>query len=402
MSPRKATSRSGQTSVASRKERVDERLQRYVGKKKVSFYYKHPDGRSETVASAPIGDRAEIARAQRVAKRYALDLYLGRVVAGSMAEIIERFRDEVDPTHFRDQSKDGKAVRNSRYEQLVATFGRMKPIAMEMFHGYQHMDGRAKEGAPAGANKEMALMQTICNHAVRWGVLKVNPFLGLMLNVTEREIREVGRSQVVQFYLWSVRQQTAYRTMGCAAMFAYLTGFRAAEVRPFHISGLRADGVQVASAKRKRGEAKVMKLRAWSTRLRTVVQRAQTGRPAKTLYLFANGNGGPYTRSGWGSVWLDAMYAWIGAQDPEIARESIARKAREAAKRKGNVVGDAAPNLITKHPLYFALNDGRPTAITAKMERRDEDVYDFAAHANPATTHKSYDRRRVRKAAATE
>lgn len=95
------------------------------------------------------------------------------------------------------------------------------------------------------------------------------------------------------------------------------------------------------------------------------------------------------------------MYAWIGAQDETIAQESIARKAREAAKRKGIDVA-AVPNLITGHSLYFALNDGRPTAITTKMERRDEDVYDFAAHANPATTHKHYDRRRERKAAATE
>ncbi|MEJ0004401.1 MAG: hypothetical protein WDN30_14255 [Pararobbsia sp.] len=96
------------------------------------------------------------------------------------------------------------------------------------------------------------------------------------------------------------------------------------------------------------------------------------------------------------------MYAWIGEQDPAIEREAVARKAFEAAKRKTVDSGPAVSNQITEHPLYFALNDGRPTAITAKMDRRDVDVYDFAAHANPATTHKHYDRRRVRRAAATE
>ncbi len=59
------------------------------------------------------------------------------------------------------------------------------------------------------------------------------------------------------------------------------------------------------------------------------------------------------------------------------------------------------PENQIRETLYFTLNDGRPTAITKKLERRDADVYDFAAHANPTTTHKHYDRRQVKKAAAT-
>lgn len=57
---------------------------------------------------------------------------------------------------------------------------------------------------------------------------------------------------------------------------------------------------------------------------------------------------------------------------------------------------------IVSHAQYFALQDVRPAAITKKMEQGSTDVYDFAAHANPATTHKSYDRRAVKKARATE
>lgn len=58
--------------------------------------------------------------------------------------------------------------------------------------------------------------------------------------------------------------------------------------------------------------------------------------------------------------------------------------------------------LVTGHPMYFALQDVRPAAITKKFEERSADVYDFAAHANPATTHKNYDRRRIKRASATE
>ena len=59
-------------------------------------------------------------------------------------------------------------------------------------------------------------------------------------------------------------------------------------------------------------------------------------------------------------------------------------------------------DLVTDHDLYFALQDIRPTAISSKLEKQAKDAYDFAGHANPTTTHKHYDRRRVRSADATE
>ena len=162
-------------------------------------------------------------------------------------------------------------------------------------------------------------------------------------------------------------------------MFTYLTGFRAAEVRPFHVSGISKDGVRVISAKRKKGEAEVVKLREWSTRLKVVVARAKQTHRVERLHLFSNSRGKAYTRSGWGSVWHDAMLAWIRSIDPKCNAESI-----------------------VKHSLYFSLLDIRPAAITTKLRNRTADAYDFAAHANPATTHRHYDRRKEKKASATE
>lgn len=80
--------------------------------------------------------------------------------------------------------------------------------------------------------------------------------------------RAVTRRQVLRFYLWSLRPRQNYRTLGCAAMFTYLTGFRAVEVRPFLKTGIRADGVVVLSAKCEKGQKVVEKARDWSTRLR--------------------------------------------------------------------------------------------------------------------------------------
>jgi integrase len=378
-----------------------DRLYKRTGVRKISFWYKFPDGRSETFTTAPRGDRAAIHEAERLAKRRAVDVQEGQIIAGSVADAIDRFRTEVDPTHFRDQSRDGKYVRKSYYEKLTKFFGRMAPARLETIHGYQYLDARAKAGAPAGANKELALMQTMCNYWIRWGLIKTNPFVGMMLNQTDRDVRTVTRGEIIPFYLWSVRQQQAYRTMGVAAMFTYLTGFRAAEVRPFHMSGLTDAGVRVISAKRKKGEAQTIKLREWSPRLRVVVERAKRDRKLASIYLFPNRRGQAYSKSGWGAVWQDAMYAYIGEFDEEIANEFEAKRGREAAQRRGEKFDDVELKLVD-HPSYFALSDVRPAAITAKLDARDADAYDFAAHANPSTTHKHYDRRKVKRASATE
>jgi site-specific recombinase XerD len=358
------------------------------------------------LASAPLGDRKAIADAERSAKRKALDIQQGVVVAGSVAEMIERFRDEVAPTHYRDQSKDGLAVRTGTYANLTKFFGAMRPMALKTLHGYQYLDARAKAGAPAKANKELSLMSTICHYAVRWGLMEANPFTDMMQNRTEKKVRTIYRSQVVRFYLWSRRQTSGYQVMGCAGMFTYLTGFRAAEVRPFHVAGLAKEGVRVISAKRKMGEDEVTKLREWSPRLRTVVARAKQAHTASRMFLFANAKGTPYTKSGWGSLWADAMFDWIASFDGEVAAALVAKREWEAryraARKSKTTIEPYEGYKITEHPEYFALSDVRPAAITTKLRNRSEDAYDFAAHANPATTHRHYDRRMERRAKATE
>lgn len=349
------------------------RLYRYAGPRKVSFVYVHGDNRYETLTSAPRGDRAAIRDAEADAKRKALDVQQGKVVAGSVADLIDRFQRDIAPTHYRDQSKDGQAVRESAYRNLTKAFGKMHPAALKAQHGYSYLDARAQEGAPMKANKELALMSTMCQYAVRWGVMEVNPFRGLMQNQGERKVRATQRHQVIRFYLWSRKQSPQFQTLGCAALFTYLTGFRAAEVRPFTVDGITDAGVLVASAKRKKGEAEVLKLRRWSPKLRLVVARAKQAQKKERTHLFPNRFGAPYSRSGWGSVWQDAMAAWLGTKDD-----------------------------LVKHPDYFSLLDVRPAAITTKMTRRDADMLDFAGHANPATTYRHYDRRKIKEADATE
>lgn len=366
-----------QTSKPSRRKEATgvDRLYKYVGARKVSFYYQYPNGSSETLGSAALGDRQGIMEAERIAKRKAMDIQNGQLMVGSAADGIERFKTEMDAKHYRDQSKEGLAVRNGAYSNLSKFFGKMYPASIKTIHGYQYVEARAAAGAPVKAWKELAQMSTICHQWVQWGIIETNPFLGMRKPKHDKDVRTILRGVVIKFYLWSQRQdKEQFKIMGCAALFTYLTGFRAAEVRPFHRSGLTVDGVKVVSAKRKKGEAEIVKLREWSTRLRVVVKRADQALGRERMYLFGNRHGAAYSKSGWGSVWQDVMLAYIGCKPEEL-------------------VG---------HELYFSLLDVRPAAITTKIARRDADSYDFAAHANPATTHKEYDRRTLKKASATE
>lgn len=383
------------------------RLYKRIGVRKVSFFYQYPDGRRETFTTAPIGDREAIKTASNKARRQAIDTMEGAVVVGTVAEMIDRFDEDVAPTHFLDQSKDGIAVRKSTYKKLKAFFGKMAPRSLKTLHGYQFLTARAKDGAPAKANKELSLFSTICNYAVRNGSIDANPFIGIMQNKTDRDVRTTTRQQVVRFYLWSLKQKPVFRNVGCAAMFTYLTGFRAAEVRPFRMSGLTPEGVRVLGAKRKKGEEKTMKLRTWSPRLRAVVARAKQTHVVERLYLFANSTGKPYTRSGWGTALEDAMFAWIATLDPEAAAALDAKQKwdarRRVDKRNGKEIGKfESTYTLTESEHYFALSDVRPAGITTKLRNRDADSYDFAAHANPATTHRHYDRRKVKVASPTE
>lgn len=408
MKKKPPSSQINQTSKPSRKERTGiDRLYKYTGARKVSFYYQHPDGKSETLASSQLGDRKAIAAAELTAKRRAIDILEGKVIVGSVGDMIDRFVRETAPTHFLDQSKDGIAVRASSAANLTRFFGTMAPKALTTHHGYQFLKARAAAGAPAKANKELALMSTICHYAVREGIMELNPFTGMMLNRYEKDVRVVSRRQILRFYLWSLHQGPKIRNLGCAAMFTYLTGFRASEVRPFHVSGLERDGVRVISAKRKMGETEVTKLREWSTRLRTVVARSKQTHTRKVDYLFANSSGKEYSRSGWGAVWQDAMFAWIASFDHDAASALSKQKEWELAYKAAYDKGERAerPDLtyrLVDHPAYFSLQDVRPAAITTKLRNRDKDAYDFAAHANPGTTHRHYDRRNEKRARATE
>ncbi|AJC22039.1 hypothetical protein RO07_18910 [Pandoraea pulmonicola] len=84
------------SSPSHRKETVQgvDCLRKYVGKHKVSFHYRHLDGSNERLVTADLGDQAVIANAERVAKRRALEIQSGTIVADPVADVIRLFREK--------------------------------------------------------------------------------------------------------------------------------------------------------------------------------------------------------------------------------------------------------------------------------------------------------------------
>jgi hypothetical protein len=100
------------------------------------------------------------------------------------------------------------------------------------------------------------------------------------------------------------------------------------------------------------------------------------------------------------------MFDWITSFDQQVAAELAAKREWEvlyrAARKTGVYIAPHEGYKLSDHPDCFALSDMRPAAITTKLRNRTDDAYDFAAHANPATTHRHYDRHTERRAKATE
>jgi hypothetical protein len=99
------------------------------------------------------------------------------------------------------------------------------------------------------------------------------------------------------------------------------------------------------------------------------------------------------------------MFEWIASFDDTVTGELARKRAWEAQYRAAKKAGSLQPyagNSETEHADYFSALDIRFAAITTKLRNRSADAYDFAAHANPNTTHEHYDRRTEKKASATE
>lgn len=352
------------------------RLYPRVGARTTSYGYKLPSGEWAFRLSAPTKDKAAVARIREEAIVRANALNGQDESAGPMEDLIRAYFawQQGLPEDSEDRKAAGTLAENEREaKRLTSTFGRVKPSQIKPVHIYRYLSGRAAEGAPAKANKEIALLSAVLEFGRRQGQLEENPCRGITYNKTRPRQKYVEQADVDMMMEEARKRGGSYLIMALCVQVAYLTVSRPDEMRALRRQAIKESGVEVAVGKRKKGMAQKHKLIEWSTSLKSAVDEALSLQRTASVYVFGNTDGQVYTRSGWNTI----LGRLMGYCEKRAAEEG-------------------------KTFTRFTLADMRPTAVTDRMEEGDVKIIDATGHSDGRMVAKVYDRRRTKTAKATK
>ncbi|GJH31398.1 hypothetical protein CBA19CS91_01595 [Paraburkholderia hospita] len=359
------------------------RLYARYGKFKVSFAYKLANGKWAFRLTAQANNKEAVAEIRREAIERAEALNGNAVEPGTVEDLIRKYfawQEDMPVTDERRKAQSTLDENRNESKNLKKVFGKMSPSSIKPAHVYGYLDKRAQGGAPAKANKEVALLSAVLEYGRRIGKLETNPCRGIEYNPTR------PRQKVVQLHELDLALEIArsrkskegdetasiYLIAALCAKAAYLTVSRPSEMRELRRQAVTDAGVTVPIGKRKGGQAQKEKLVEWSPELRAVIDEALAIQRTKSLYVFGNTSGQVYTRSGWNSNWARLMkYCAEEAQKRGVAFER------------------------------FTLADMRPTAVTDRKEEGDDRITDATGHSDERMVNLVYDRRKQRKVRAT-
>jgi len=352
------------------------RLYMYEGKRTVSFFYKNGDGTIAFRYSAPRVRPEKVADVRRRAIEEANKLNGELPATNNTTWLIDKYfewQENMSPLDERRKSaatlKENKRERN----WLDKFFGEMAPAAIRPMHIYEYLDGRARLGAPAKANKEISLLSRALEYGRRIGQLETNPCADLDYNPTRPRTTVVAQANI-DFALKIARQRGGqFLVMGLCAKAAYHAVGRPDEMRKLVRSAITDAGVEIPIGKRKAGHAQRFKLAEWNDPLRAAIDEALSLQKTSSIYVFASARGGAYNRNTWSNNWRKLM-AYC---------EKTAAQSNTPFQR-------------------FTLADMRPTSVTKRMDEGDERITDATGHTDMRTVNKVYDRRRVKRFKATD
>lgn len=353
------------------------RLYERIGKFKVSYGYKLPDGTWSFRLTASVLDKAATARIRAEAIDRA-NVLNGAPLDGGETEALFRryFAWQLGlPLESEDRKAASTLKENEKYEapRLLRTFGRVRPALIKPVHIYKYLDGRAAEGAPAKANKEIALLSAVLEFGRRKGVLELNPCRDIKYNKTRPDTRYVTPAELDLVMRVARERGGMYLVNALCLRAAYLTVSRPDEMRHVMRQSITALGMEMAVGKRKKGRAEKFKLIEWSAELRSVIDEALSLQRTTSLYVFGNSDGQPYTTSGFNTN----------------LRRLMAHTATKAEK----------DDVEFKR---FTLKDMRPAAVTDRVDDGDETITNATGHTSDRMVKQVYDRRKTKTARATE
>jgi len=351
------------------------RLYQRTGKFKVSYFYKLPGGACAFWLSASARNPEALKKTREEAIHRAEVLNGNGIAVGSTEGLIKKYFawQERMPLGSEDRKAAITLIENrSEAKNLIKVFGAMEPEDIKPKHIYRYLSERRERGAPAKANKEVALLSAIFEYARRLGLLEINPCRGIKYNKTKPSQKYVTGAEIDLMMEVARSRGGSYLMLALCLYTAYLTVSRPQEMRSLTRQSIQPDGIEIAVGKRKAGQHQRTKLILWSPQLKSTIDEALASQRTPSIYIFANTAGQIYTRSGFTTI-LNRLMAFCEAK----------------AQDKGT-------------PFQrFTLRDMRPTAVTDRMQGGDRDVTDATGHADDRMVKKVYDRRTVKKAKAT-
>lgn len=259
-----------------RRDRADlpERLYHRHG----AYYFVDRDGRWHWLAR----DRA-------IALRKHAELTLAPR-AGNLAGLLDRYLREIAPT------KAPRTLANNlrEAEPLRRVFGLMEPDEVTPQDLYAYLDRRPR----VAGNRELSLLASVFQCAIRWGLAADNP-----CRLVDRN-PEPPRRRHVELAEYAAVHAIAAPVIQCAMAIARHTGLRLGDIlRLNEREHLRDDGIHVET--RKTGRRMHYE---YSPELRAAVDRARTLRaPLRSIWLIATTNGQAYSVSGFETLWQRTM-----------------------------------------------------------------------------------------------
>lgn len=352
------------------------RLYERRGKFKVSYVYKLRGGKSAFWLSAPINKPDAVAQIRQDAIRRAEVLNGNAKSLGSTEDLFNRYFAWQGKMPI--ESEDRKAsvtLDENKVESknLIKVFGAMEPQDILPKDVYGYLSARREKGAPAKANKEIALLSAVLEYGRQLGLLNVNPCRGIKYNKTKPSQKYVSANEIELMLKMARMRGGSYQILALCLYTAYMTVSRPQEMRSLTRQSLLAEGIEIAVGKRKRGHPQRTKLILWSPDLKATVDEALSLQRTKSVYIFANTAGQVYTRSGFTTI-LNRLMTFC--------------------ERKAIGDGDEFKR--------FTLADMRPTAVTDRMEGGDKFITDATGHTDERMVKKVYDRRKIKKAKATD
>lgn len=214
-----------------------------------------------------------------------------------------------------------------------------------------------RASAPVRANREIAFLGSAFQFGIECGLSSANPCRQVRRNKEKPRSRCPSWADIDGLYNVAKAKGDSSHVLGLMAKFAALTGRRRAEFREMRQDDLTADGIRVGFAKAKKGEADRRGLIEWTDDLRDLFKELASIERQPSLFVWTTRQGQPYTEQGFKAMWNRIMEDWLKLPGTE----------------------------------RFTFHDLRAYYVTVMVGRGENPE----THANPATSRRVYDRRRV-------